>query len=251
MGESGKKQLVEHAVRNLRGRILSGEFKPEEHISEAAAGEMTGVSRTPAREALAHLVEEGLLMRSPSGRCSVRQFTREDIRDAIELRGVIEGTILRLGAERGCDPETLIRCDTLLDEIDAALGDGDDSVDFEAYATLNDQFHRELANAPGSDTIKREFLRIIRQPFASPKAFPAHLYNTPHVRRSFHRAQAQHRGMIAALRACEGTRAEALGREHARLAWDDYEAVMYHGRKALETLPGFAMIAAARNASAA
>lgn len=251
MPESGKTQLVNVALRELRGRILSGEFEPDAHISETAAAELTGISRTPAREALAQLVEEGLLSRSASGRCTVRQFTRDDILDAVELRGVLEGTNLRLAAERGPAAEPLERCQDLMDRIDAALGDRDDEVDFEVYATLNEQFHRELANVSGSETMKRELLRVQRLPFASPTAFPAHLYNVPQVRRSFHRAQDQHRGMIAAVRAGEGTRAEALAREHARLAWDDYQAVMYHGRKALTAVPGFAMIATGDNAPAA
>ena len=50
--------------------------------------------------------------------------------------------------------------------------------------------------------------------------------------------------MIGAVRAGEGTRVEGLAREHARLAWEDYETVMYEERASVERAPGFAMIAA-------
>lgn len=250
MSDSGKKQLVEHAKRALRGRILSGEFKPDEHISETAAAEMTGISRTPAREALSHLVEEGLLTRTPSGRCTVRPLTRNDVMDAIELRGVLEGTVLRLAAERGPDAEVLARCDRILARIDDALGDGEAGLDFERYARLNDRFHRQLALVSGSETIQRELLRVIALPFASPGAFPAQLFDRPRVRRSFLRAQEQHHAILAAVRNGEGTRAEALAREHSRLAWDDYRNVMYSGPSATEIAPGFAMIDAGENTPA-
>jgi GntR family transcriptional regulator of vanillate catabolism len=59
---------------------------------------------SPARRcgaALARLEQEGLVDAIPSGGYAVRSFTREDVIDAIELRGVLEGTALRLAAERG------------------------------------------------------------------------------------------------------------------------------------------------------
>ncbi|WP_425051142.1 GntR family transcriptional regulator [Psychromarinibacter sp. S121] len=245
MGDSGKMQLVDRAVRELRARILAGELKPDTHISEAAAAEMMGVSRTPAREALAILVDEGLMLRSPSGRCTVRLFTRDDAKDAIVLRGVLEGTVLRLAVERGPDAMVLERCETILCRIDTALNSRDTTRVFEDYARLNKEFHVELSRVAGSDTLQRELHRAIRLPFASPGAFPPHRYNTPKVRNTFHRAQEQHRAMIGAVRAGEGSRVEALAREHARLAWEDYEAVMYEERASVENAPGFAMIAAA------
>ncbi|WP_172298014.1 FCD domain-containing protein [Pseudoruegeria sp. HB172150] len=244
MRESGKKQLTEHALRELRARILSGDIGPDEHISEAAAADLTGTSRTPAREALAQLVEEGLLSRTSSGRCTVRQFTREDITDAIELRGVLEGTVLRLAAERGPEPDVLKQCEDILDRIDIALGADIERLDFEGYAQLNEDFHERLAHVSGSETMKRELMRVLRLPFASPNAFPIRKFNKPAVRISLYRAQEQHRGMLQAIRNGQGTRAEALGREHARLAGANYDAVMYEDRRSIETVPGYAMIVA-------
>ncbi|MDF0599403.1 GntR family transcriptional regulator [Psychromarinibacter sp. C21-152] len=243
MAESGKEQLVDRAVRELRARILSGEFRPDQHISEAAAGELLNISRTPAREALAQLVDEGLMVRSGSGRCTVRLFTRDDVMDAMELRGVLEGTVLRRAAERGAAPEVLRHCEGLICQIDTVLRDSPETLEFERYASLNDRFHRQLARISGSGTMERELLRAIRLPFATPNAFPAELYDKPRVRRSFIRAQEQHRAILDAVRRGEGTRAEALAREHARLAWEDYHAVMYDGQDSVDAAPAFAMIA--------
>ena len=58
---------------------------------------------TPVRLALATLEHEGLVEVRDGGGYSVREFTRRDIDDAIELRGVLEGTAARLAAERGVE----------------------------------------------------------------------------------------------------------------------------------------------------
>jgi GntR family transcriptional regulator of vanillate catabolism len=248
LGISGKTQLVDHAVRELRARLLSGGFAPDTHLSEAGVAEMLGISRTPAREALAQLVEEGLLLRSSSGRCTVRLFTREDVADATELRGVLEGTVLRLAAERGADAEVLERCEEILAQIDTTLASGDDTLKFEGYARLNDSFHRTLAHVSGSETMQRELLRAIRLPFASPSAFPVQLYDRPRVRRTFVQAQEQHRSILDAVRRGEGSRAEALAREHARLAWEDYEEIMYRGTGETAAVPPHAILSGTRPA---
>ncbi|MGH2885354.1 MAG: GntR family transcriptional regulator, partial [Solirubrobacteraceae bacterium] len=80
------------ALFALREQILSGEFKPGERMSELRLVERLGVSRTPLRLALSSLEHEGLLQAIPTGGYAVREFTQTDIRQAIELRGVLEGT---------------------------------------------------------------------------------------------------------------------------------------------------------------
>ena len=50
------------------------------------------ISRTPIREALSRLAEEGLLERARGGGFVVRSFAIADVLDMIELRGVLEGT---------------------------------------------------------------------------------------------------------------------------------------------------------------
>src|ERR1700683_1461721 len=89
------------ALLRLRELILSGEFGPGERMSELPLVERLGVSRTPLRLALGALEHEGLLREVAGGGYVVREFTEADIRDAIELRGVLEGTAARFAVERG------------------------------------------------------------------------------------------------------------------------------------------------------
>src|SRR6187431_2874937 len=84
----------------LREMILRGDFQPGERLSELSLVARLSISRTPIRLALESLAHEGLLESSASGGFVARAFTIEDVWDAIEVRGVLEGTAARLAAER-------------------------------------------------------------------------------------------------------------------------------------------------------
>src|SRR6056297_2646251 len=107
MGETQRISQVEKAMIGLRGLVLSGEFDAGTRLPEVAISERLGISRTPLRQAMDRLEAEGLLERIGSGGCRVAQFRLEDITDAIELRGVIEGVAARLAAERGVSPNVI------------------------------------------------------------------------------------------------------------------------------------------------
>src|SRR6476661_7927555 len=83
----------------LREMLLKGEFAPGERLSELALVARLNVSRTPIRLALDRLSHEGLLEAFPSGGFIVCEFTLADIWDALDMRGVLEGTAARLAAE--------------------------------------------------------------------------------------------------------------------------------------------------------
>ena len=95
------------AQLSLRELLLSGEFPPGTRMSELPLVERLGVSRTPLRLALATLEHEGLLESLAGGGYAVREFTQADVEDAIELRGVLEGTAVRFAAERGASKRQL------------------------------------------------------------------------------------------------------------------------------------------------
>ena len=100
-----ERRQTTRALLRLREMILSGEFAPGERMSELRLVKRLGVSRTPLRLALATLEHEGLLQGLKSRGYVVREFTKADISDAIELRGVLEGTAARFAAERGATLE--------------------------------------------------------------------------------------------------------------------------------------------------
>lgn len=120
MPEKSPTQL-DRALLGLRSLVLAGDFEEGQRLSEVAVAKKLGTSRTPLRQAMDRLVSEGILERIDTGGCRVATFTREDIADAIELRGVMEGTAARLAAERGVKPETMAEAYAVLASIDTAL----------------------------------------------------------------------------------------------------------------------------------
>ena len=87
-------------VLALREQILQGQFSPSERLTELGLASRLNASRTPVRLALERLANEGLLDAIPSGGFRLRSFSLADIRDAIEIRGVLEGIAARFAAER-------------------------------------------------------------------------------------------------------------------------------------------------------
>jgi len=234
-----------HATRaliELRKRILDGELPGGTRLFEVPLAEALQISRTPVREAMSRLAEEGLLDRVRSGGFVVRSFGFADIVDAIELRGVLEGTAARLAAERGPDPQRLAGIAQTVRDLDACFGGAPGEVDFEAYSELNARFHAELAALPGSDVVRREVTRVARLPFASPSAFSPNRADIDAFRRSLALAQSQHHAIVEAIGAREGARAEALSREHARAARRNLEYALSENRRLIDRLPGLALL---------
>lgn len=242
MGDTDRMSLVDRAVIALRSLVLSGEVPAGTRVAEVALSERLGISRTPIRQAMDRLASEGLLERIETGGCRVASFTITDIMDAIEIRGVIEGTAARLAAERGADEADLRVCDDLLTRLDAALA-RPEGIDFDAYVALNAQFHHQLSRLAQSPVILREVERVMRLPLASPSAFLQEQALIRDFQTSLIRAQTQHRAIVAAIRNREGARAEALGREHARLARENLEYVMNGDRPLASRLPGLSLVA--------
>jgi len=230
------------AVIELREKIINGELPGGMRLYEVSLAEVLDISRTPVREALSRLAEEGLLDRLPSGGFVVRRFGFADVVDAIELRGVMEGTAARLAAERGVAPEALARITDIVGRLDACFGPRLDDVDFDSYSDLNEAFHHELAGLAGSEVIRREVERASSLPFASPSAFLPDKAEIGAFRRSLRFAQEQHRELVNAIAAHEGARAEWIAREHARTARHNLEYIFSQDPDLLRKVPGLGFI---------
>jgi GntR family transcriptional regulator of vanillate catabolism len=226
----------------LRDLVLSGELQPGERLSELSMVERLGVSRTPVRSALVRLEEEGLLEAIPSGGFAVKAFSEREVFESIEIRGTLEGLAVRLAAERGVTEADLAPVRNCLAEIDEIIEQGEITVDdFSRYITLNERFHGLLINLSGSRALVRQIERAGALPFASPSAFVMAQSTLPEARTILTVAQDQHRCAIDAIARREGTRAEAIMREHARLAIRNLNLAL-RSQRALSLVPGAALI---------
>lgn len=220
--------------------ILSGEFAAGTRMSELPLVERLGVSRTPLRLALANLEHEGLLEQLPGGGYAVREFTQKDIGDAIELRGVLEGTAVRLAAERGVGRRDLSAMSECLGELDEVVHRADYE-SFERYVDLNERLHGLFLKAADSPVLERALDSVVSLPFASPSAFVLAEAELPESREILVIAQSHHRTLVEAIEHGQGARAEGIGREHARIAKRNLDIVLAH-RDVMDRVPGASLI---------
>jgi GntR family transcriptional regulator of vanillate catabolism len=206
------------ALVQIRELLVRGEFNPGERISEIPLAARLGVSRTPLRLALERLAHEGLLQVRPKGGFVAQEFTPQDILDVIEMRGVLEGTAARLAAERLeslSELDEMMRC---LDEIDEVLARRATSMEtIAAYSPLNQRFHAHIVELAKSPILRRSLDQVLGLPFASPNAFVASQTKLDGWREVGKISQSQHRSIAEAIANREGTRAEAVTREHSRM----------------------------------
>ena len=226
----------------LRDLVVEGKLRPGERVSELQMVERLGASRTPVRMALVRLEEEGLLEAIPSGGFSVRAFSEREVFEAIEIRGVLEGLAARLAAERGVSPADLDPLAACLDELDAVvLRDRTSLENVSRYVELNARFHSLLIGLAQSPALARQLERACALPFASPSALVQVQSSSPEAHSILTVAQDQHRCVVDAIARREGARAEAIMREHARLAHRNLERA-FANQRILELVPGAALI---------
>lgn len=215
---------IERVTSELRRRILAGRWAPGERMVELALAAELDVSRTPLRIAFGELETEGLLERLPTRGFRVRQVTLDQVAQAIDVRGVLEGMAARLVAESGPSAGLLRALQDCVEEGRALLdapASGAAPVDGQAWAAMNARFHRALVQAAGNPVLESALAHVARTPMAAPGALGIN-GRMPALESEFlRRAQFDHEDVVNALAAREGQRAEALMREHARRSRDN------------------------------
>jgi GntR family transcriptional regulator of vanillate catabolism len=228
------------ATLGLRELLLEGAFKPRERVPELRLVEELGVSRTPLRIALMTLEHEGLLETLPGGGFVVREFTRTDIDDAIELRGVLEGTAARLAAERLESDDELEPLRDCCRELDA-VARTPTVESFLEYVRLNEEFHQGFRALAKSPQLGRALDHALALPFAPPSALLMVHAALPESWEILLVAQHQHHALVDAIGRREGSRADAIAREHARIARRNLDIAL-ENRQLLERVPGSTLL---------
>jgi GntR family transcriptional regulator of vanillate catabolism len=230
------------AKLQLREIILDGGLGGGERVAEVPLAAQLGVSQTPLRLALAQLEHEGLLEPIPGGGFAVSTFTQQQIADAIDLRGVLEGMAARLAAERLEDEAELEAIHGCVAQIDSLVEPERLAIEaFERYVKLNARFHLLLTKLAKSRALESAIAHVEALPFASPSAFVQVQSELPESHRILYVAHTQHRAMLEAIEEGEGYRAEAVAREHARLARRNLDVAL-RSERVLEQLPGASLI---------
>ena len=236
-GGSPSSSQTARATLALREMLVQGRFRPGERIREVPLAAQLNVTRIPLHLALERLAHEGFLQMRPTRGFVVRGFSTEDIYDAIELRGLLEGAAARLATERLKDVRELEPLEEANREIATLVRRRKLTMEaFNRYIELNAKFHSALLDLSRSRMLRRAIEQACSLPFASPSAFLKRQYISPGLRELFLISADQHCAIVEAIGNREGMRAELLTREHARVARRNLEDAL----KKREALQGFA-----------
>lgn len=145
-------------VDRLRAEITDGKRPLGSRLSDKQIALEAGVSRTPVREALLQLENEGLVVIKPQSGTFVFDLTDVELRQICDARAVLESGALRLLHADPSD-EALAELDRLI-EASAAAQDAGDS---RAFDHLDCLFHETLIAATGNAYLKRSYLAIASQ----------------------------------------------------------------------------------------
>ena len=214
--------LYQEVAERLRQRIFSHELPPGTWVDEQALAEHYGISRTPLREALKVLASEGLVTLKPRRGCYVTEISERDLDEVFAVMSMLEGECARSSATKAsaADLERLRAIHTDLEN--AAAAD-----DIDGFFEANQAFHLALQEIADN----RWLLQVIEDLRKVIKLSRHHsLFSDGRLAQSL----AEHRDILQALLARDGSRAEELMRTH-----------ILSGRAAL------ARIAATKNTTAA
>jgi DNA-binding GntR family transcriptional regulator len=197
----------------VKQAIIRGELEPGQQLVETALAEWCQVSRTPIREALSRLVQDGLAERSDRG-LIVRRRSPEEILDIYETRIVLEATVGRFAAERRTefDVRTLRRLMERAREVTA---------DDERKVEVNRLFHQAMWRASHNesllDLLERLNLHLARYP-ATTLSYPGR----------WEQAKSEHAAIVDAVESRDEAKAYELALAHFTRArdirlqlWDD------------------------------
>ena len=210
--------LADHAYTVLHGAILRGELSAGAPVRETELAAQLGISRTPVREALRRLFLEGFLTRTQTGSAIVSEVTPTLVREAFDLRKLLEGYAARQAAQV-ITPEDVERLEAVIAQAERLIA----AEAWEQISQLNDQFHGAIEQLAHNSLLTKT-TRGLREQIAAYGAFVSGdmAQQTDFVQ--------EHRALLAALAAHDSQRAEALAIQHL----DGAMAVLLATRSAAE-----------------
>lgn len=159
-----RQPLYAQAYDVLRRMILSGRLRPGMSITEQQLATELQVSRTPVREALRRLEQDGLILSIARSRVTVRQLTQRDVAEIYQVRSPLECLAARHAAEHA-PPDALRSLRETLERCEALHRTGD----IEGLLAANAEFHDGLVLCSENRWLL-DTLRRVRSPLLLERA---------------------------------------------------------------------------------
>lgn len=195
-------RLVDEAARSLREAIFAGEIASGTRLRQVQLANQLGISRTPLREALMKLEQEGLIELLPHGGVRVALLNLDEAVELYDIREVVDGLAARLAAERITE-QGLVSLERHLNRMEQCLTHRDAHRWFIAHVAFHDDIFRASANGR-----LQAFSSLVR---LSIQRFHAILLTTANRLADAYR---EHREIFEAIRIHDLEAAERLARAH-------------------------------------
>lgn len=202
----------DQAYDKIRAHLLSGAVKPGEQLTEDQLAQVTGVSRTPVREAVRRLEGEMLLVRSESKRIFVADWSRDDIDEMFTLRQMLEGHAAERAALR-LKSDEIDRLEAVNRELHDAVEH--DPPDVAHFLDANRTFHEIITEAAHSPRLGQVLAMLVEAPVV---LRTARSYSVKDLKQSAR----DHDELIAAFRAGDPDWARAVMGSHLRRAFHTF-----------------------------
>lgn len=196
-----RQRLADQVYDVLRGRILDRSLVPGDRLSVPLLAAELELSRSPVREAVQRLVVEGLAEEEFHRGARVAGVDAADLADVFAVREALEGLAASLAATR--DAEGLV---TALRASIAAHTEAIRADDEQAIIAADQAFHQALLEAADNRHLDRALGPLLGR--AQVAMLSGDLSRWPR------KAVAEHKAILAAIRAGDATAAEKAAREH-------------------------------------
>lgn len=215
--------LFDQVYDILWQRIIAGEITHGTRLSDLDWSKKLNVSRTPVREAMRKLQQDGILVQLDRGGCEIRRMSPNDLRSLYRCRAVLESLAVREAMAAFSEAEGKKLAD-LIDETQVAL----DGEEFERAFTLNTRFHNiilEMSNNAYLKHLLTDLRRMILFARSSLMVAAHQSEISGGYAEHLHRVQVDHREILEAMVARDADRAAARMQEHLFSTGDDMAAL--------------------------
>lgn len=196
---------AERAYGELRRRILANDLPAGTQALEQELAGQLGMSRTPVREAMIRLEEDGLVEVRPRHGMRVLPISPADMREIYELLTELEPAAARMVAERGATPDQLAELERAVGDMDIALA----ADDLDSWAEADARFHRCLVDFSGN----RRLLAVVNMFWD--QAHRARMI-TLRMRPKPAHSNKDHSAVVSAIKRGDAAAAEEIHRNHRK-----------------------------------
>jgi DNA-binding GntR family transcriptional regulator len=204
-----RRSTTEQVLEELRAAILAGRMKPREPLPETALARAFGTGRSAIREALRHLVQEGLVVSEHNRGARVRAIRIEDVIDLYRTRAAVEVAAVTIIVDSPGDLDLGELRDAQRRIREASPADGRETPSHDLIAADID-FHRVMVRLAGSP-------RLIRA--HEPLAAESQMLLNWHPVYSLSDYVADHQALLDAIEARDPAAADVV-RAHLNLSAD-------------------------------